>query len=97
MKDYPVFNVYKGLQKPLIFKGFKGKFIYFGAGCVIAGLVLCAVMSMVVSFVWGGITLVVVMFGGLSITAMLQKKGLHNKDKRKGEYIVTRTFQRDNK
>lgn len=94
MKDYPIYSVYKGLQKLLIFKGFKGKFIYIGASCIIAGLLLCAVMSMLLSFIWGGITLIVVMFGGLSITAMLQKKGLHNKDNRKGEFIITRTVHK---
>lgn len=96
-QDYPEFNVYKGLQKPLIFKGLKGKFIYWGAGCVIAGLLLCAAMSVLVSFVVGGITLIVVLFGGLSLVSMLQRKGLHNKDKRRGVYIVTKTFQRDSK
>ena len=40
---------------------------------------------------WGGITLVIVMFGGLGITSQLQRKGLHRKDKRKGIYIVSRT------
>ena len=46
---------------------------------------------------WGGITLVIVMFGGLEITSQLQRKGLHRKDKRKGIYIVSRTFVRDRK
>ena len=80
-KEHLSYNVYKGLQKPLIFKGFKGKFIYIGGA----------------SFMWGGITLVIVMFGGLGITSKLQRKGLHKKDKRKGIYIVSRTFVRDRK
>ena len=36
------FAVYKGLQKPLIFKGFKGKFIYWGIASLLAGLVFGA-------------------------------------------------------
>ena len=87
-KEYPSYNVYKGLQKPLIFKGFKGKFIYIGGACIISALLLCAIVSTLASFMWGGITLVIVMFGGLGITSQLQRKGLHRKDKRKGIYIV---------
>ena len=64
-KEYPSYNVYKGLQKPLIFKGFKGKFIYIGGACIISALLLCAIVSTLASFMWGGITLVIVMFGGL--------------------------------
>ena len=93
----PSYNVYKGLQKPLIFKGFKGKFIYIGGACIISALLLCAIVSTLASFMWGGITLVIVMFGGLGITSQLQRKGLHRKDKRKGIYIVSRTFIRDRK
>lgn len=37
------------------------------------------------------------MFGGLGITSQLQRKGLHRKDKRKGIYIVSRTYIRDRK
>lgn len=96
-KEYPMYNVYKGLQKPLIFKGFKGKFIYIGGACVVGALLLCAVVSTLSSFLWGGVTLVIVMFGGLGITAQMQKKGLHKKDKRTGIYIVSHTFIRDRK
>ena len=56
-KEYPSYNVYKGLQKPLIFKGFKGKFIYIGGACIISALLLCAIVSTLASFMWGGITL----------------------------------------
>ena len=36
------FPIYKGLQKPLVFRGFKGKYIYWGLGSLLAGLVLGA-------------------------------------------------------
>ena len=39
----------------------------------------------------------ITMFAGLGITSQLQRKGLHRKDKRKGIYIVSRTFIRDRK
>lgn len=89
------YPVYKGLQKPLMFKGFKGKYIYIGFGCIAGGLVACIAVSMIASFLWGGITLVAVMGAGLFITARGQRKGLHNKDKRRGIFIVQRVFSRE--
>jgi hypothetical protein len=89
---YPVFNAYKGLQKPLMFRGFKGKFIYMGFGSIIGALILCIIVSTVTSFMWGGLTLVVVMVGGLALTATQQKKGLHQKDNRKGVFIVSHSI-----
>lgn len=95
-KEYPSYNVYKGLLKPLIFKGFKGKFIYIGGACIISALLLlCAIVSTLASFMWGGITLVIVMFGGLGITSQLQRKGLHRKDKTKRHiYSITHFYKR---
>lgn len=92
--EYPMYNVYKGLQKPLIFKGLKGRFIYIGAGCVILSMILCAVLSTIFSFLYGGISLVVVLFGGLYLTSVSQKKGLHRKDKRKGVFIINKVFNK---
>lgn len=97
-KEHLSYNVYKGLQKPLIFKGFKGKFIYIGGACIISALLLCAIVSTLASFMWGGITLVIVMFGGLGITSKLQRKRTsQEKINEKGIYIVSRTFVRDRK
>lgn len=87
----------RGYKSPLFSKDLKGKFIYIGGACIISALLLCAIVSTLASFMWGGITLVIVMFGGLGITSKLQRKGLHKKDKRKGIYIVSRTFVRDRK
>lgn len=36
-KSYPV---YKGLQKPLVYKGFKGRYMYWAIGSVVGGVVL---------------------------------------------------------
>jgi len=33
------YSIYKGLQKPLVYRGFKGKFIGWGIGFLIMGLV----------------------------------------------------------
>lgn len=95
MPHFQQYNVYKGLQKPLIFKGFKGRFIYIGAGIAISSLIICALVSSLVSFVWGGFALIVIMFGGFALIAQQQKKGLHRKDKSKGVFVVHKIFWRD--
>lgn len=84
-------------KSPYFPKDLKANVIYIGGACIISALLLCAIVSTLASFMWGGITLVIVMFGGLGITSQLQRKGLHRKDKRKGIYIVSRTFIRDRK
>lgn len=66
-----------------------------GFGSIIGALVLCVIVSTVASFMWGGLTLVVVMVGGLALTASQQKKGLHKKDKRKGIYVVSHSVFRE--
>ncbi len=83
------YNVYKGLQKPLIFKAFKGKFIYWGLGILVGSLFVGVILIVTVSILIGAIVMVGGMVGGLLFLASKQKKGLHNKDKSKGIFIVT--------
>lgn len=88
-KDYR-YEVYKGLQKPLVFQSFKGKFIYWGAGFAIMSLVNAIVFNLLWGYMVGGFAMLITLGGGLYFTAQRQKKGLHNKTKSKGIYIVTR-------
>ncbi|MGY3055524.1 hypothetical protein ACVWYG_003745 [Pedobacter sp. UYEF25] len=81
------FAVYKGLQKPLVYKGFKGKFIYWGIGCLLSGLVTGSVSMALINKYVGAIVMVVVIVGGLLYTATQQKKGLHRKIRYSGIFI----------
>lgn len=81
------FSVYKGLQKPLVYKGFKGKYIYWGVGFLLAGLVAGALAMALISKIVGAIVLVGCIVGGLYYTAGRQKKGLYNKTRNIGTYI----------
>jgi hypothetical protein len=87
MKRYAV---YKGLQKPLIFKGFKGKFIYWGVGCLLAGLVFGALTMVLVSGWLGALVLIGFIVGGLFYIAGRQKKGLHVKTLTRAIQVHTR-------
>jgi hypothetical protein len=81
------FAVCKGLQKPLIFRGFRGKFIYWGLGSLLAGLVLGALTMSLVNMYLGAVVLIGSIVGGLFYTASRQKKGLHSKTRAGGIYI----------
>ena len=72
------FSIYKGLQKPLVYKGFKGKFIGWGIGSLAFGLV------------GGGLTGALTnlaIAGGLTYTFHRQKGGLHDKARDRGTLI----------
>ena len=80
------FNVYKGLQKPLVYKGFKGKFIYWGIGSLLAGLVLGALCMALIHMLLGVLVLAGCIGGGLLFTLQKQRSGLHDKSRSSGHY-----------
>lgn len=85
----PVYNAYKGLQKPLVFKSFKGKYIYWGLSILVVSLFLGVILMVTLSLLLGAIAMIGGMVGGLLFIASKQKKGLHTKDNTKGILIVT--------
>jgi hypothetical protein len=85
-RKYPV---YKGLQRPLIFKGFKGKFIYWGIGSLLTGLVFGALTMSLVNMWLGAMVLIGFIVGGLLFTASKQKGGLHAKSRASNIFILT--------
>jgi hypothetical protein len=84
-RKYPV---YKGLQKPLIFKGFKGKYIYWGLGFLLAGLVAGALTMSLIGMWLGAVVLIGTIAGGLLFTAGKQKGGLHAKSRSSNIFIL---------
>lgn len=85
VRKYPV---YKGLQKPLIFKGFKGKYIYWGIGALLAGLVFGALTMTLINMWLGAIVLVSIVIGGLLYIAGKQKDGLYSKQRAAAIQII---------
>ena len=82
------YQIYKGLQSPLVFKGFKGKFIYLGVAVILGSFVLAIILINLVDYVTGFIAMAVLLILGLLKLAQEQKKGLHNKKRENGIYIV---------
>ncbi len=83
-----VFPIYKGLQKPLVYKGFKGRYMYWAIGFVILGLFLAGVIGTVFNLVAGVIIMAVIAGGGIYYTSQKQKNGLYDKKRDKGIYVL---------
>jgi hypothetical protein len=81
------YAIYKGLQKPLVYRGFKGKFIFWGIGALLAGLVLGGLTIALVNMWLGAVVLIGCIVGGLLFIAGKQKGGLHSKSAKKAVYI----------
>lgn len=85
MKTY---LVYKGLQKPLIFKGFKGRYIYWGAGAIIGGFIAAGLIGAIFNLFMGAGAMLVITVGGIFYISQKQKGGLYDKKRSKGEYYI---------
>ena len=87
--DNKSYNAYKGLQKPLVFKFLKGKYIYWALGILVGSMILGIVTIVAISNIIGIFVLLGGMGGGIVYITNKQKKGLHKKDSSKGIYIIT--------
>ncbi|SDD70813.1 hypothetical protein [Pedobacter soli] len=81
------FPVYKGLQKPLSYKGLKGKFIAWGAVALVGGLILGGTTGAFINMYLGA----AVALGSIGVMLYYvlsqQKKGLHSKSRHNGIFI----------
>jgi hypothetical protein len=88
-KTYPLF---KGLQRPLVFKMFKGKYIYWAMGSIVTGIVVGGVISATISSVIGILSMAGISAPLLLFVIAKQKKGLHSKYTFKGILIYSPQF-----
>ena len=90
---YRIFSVYKGLQRPIQFKGLKGKFIYSAFIIALSSLFIAVIVSTFTSFLVGSCTMVSVALGGIIGMALYQRKyGLYRKNIIKGIFVVHSIF-----
>ena len=75
------YSIYKGLQRPLVFKVFKGKFIYWAMGSVLAGIISGGLIGAFFSQVAGLLAMLCISVSLLLYTLGKQKQGLYNKRK----------------
>lgn len=91
--QYQNYSVYKGLQKPLEFLGFKGRYVFIALGAAIGSAILFIVLT-ILSQTLLAIALTLLLLGGTSIWIFVkQKKGLHSKKTHQGVYIVSHLIQ----
>lgn len=83
------FAIYKGLQRPLTFKAFKGKFIYYAACVLIGSVIIAGLVTAVVSAIAGLIVLFISVVPGLMYIISSQKNGLYNKKRDTAIYLRT--------
>ncbi|MDR2774255.1 MAG: DUF4133 domain-containing protein [Tannerella sp.] len=87
------YSVYKGLQRPIQFKGLKGNYIYFAFGIAVGSLFVAILVTPFTNFLTGCITMALVAFGGIVGMALYQRKyGLYRKRILDGVYIVHNIF-----
>jgi uncharacterized membrane protein YoaK (UPF0700 family) len=83
------YQIYKGLQRPLVFKMFKGRFIYWALGSLVGGILAGIVLGAVVSSFAGLIAMLVVSFPLLMLTIEKQKQGLYHKKTDEAVFIIS--------
>lgn len=84
VKSYPI---YKGLQKPLTYKGFKGKYIYWGLASLLLGLVMGSIAAAISNMILAALIALTSMASGLGYTIIKQKKGQYSKVNHSGKFI----------
>ena len=85
--DYPVF---KGLQRPLEFLGFQGRYIYWASGTVGGAILFFFIFHISCGFVVGLIVATAILGVGGIMIFIKQRKGLHSKKEDKGLFIAAR-------
>jgi len=90
------FLIYKGLQKPLVYRGFQGKFIAWGISSLVLGVVLGGLIGSLTSMILGGVITISVIVLGLFITSQQQKKGLHTKTRYVGVFQIATVLKLKN-
>lgn len=84
---YTDFPVFKGLQKPLEFMGFQGRYIYWAAATAGGAIVGFIIAYCLLGFVVGLVVLVFAISTGAALIFLKQRKGLHTKKSDQGVYI----------
>lgn len=83
-KSYPI---YKGLQKPLTYKGFKGKYIYWALGSLILGLLVGAVATALTNMIISGLSALASMGSCIAFILYKQNQGLYNRNIYSGIFV----------
>ena len=91
--QYVSYPMFKGLQKPLEFMGFQGRYITWAA-CAVGGAILgFIIVYCILGFVAGLVVLIVSLCTGAILIFFKQKKGLHTKKEDHGVFIYACSYR----
>ena len=82
------YKLYKGLQRPLVFKMFKGRYIYWAGSALVITIALAIIISATIGSLFGLITLAVLGGGSLMYVINKQKSGLYKKTTSNATFIM---------
>lgn len=83
-----MYKIYKGVQKPLMFKGMKGKYIYISGAIIGGGLLFIIIFSSFLGFLLSAGIGIGAIVGGIAYVLQKQSKGIYSKNKEQGKFIV---------
>lgn len=87
-EEYPEYPVFKGLQKPLEFWGFRGRYVWWAMGAVFGAILAFIAGYTIDGFVLGLVLSVIILGFGYMMIEIRQRKGLHTKKIMKGVFII---------
>ena len=85
--QYVSYPMFKGLQNPLEFMGFQGRYITWAAATVGGGILSFIIVYFILGFVAGLIVLAVTLCIGAALIFFKQRRGLHTKKEEHGIFI----------
>ena len=92
MNEEKRYKIYKGLQRPLIFKIFKGKYIYWAGGSMVVGVIGAGIASTLFGSLTGIITLIGITIPLLLYTVNKQKSGIYSKTRNNKIYVIQQKY-----
>lgn len=87
------YGIYKGLQRPLEFKGLQGRYIVWGAATGLGSFLLFVIFVIPFGFFVGFLVMLLSLVFGATMIVVKQRRGLHDKRVYKGIKIVTCLFR----
>lgn len=89
-----MYKIYKGVSKPLMFKGFKGNYIYMAGACLGLAIIIMIMLSGTLGFIVSGVISIAVGGGGITFILKKQSEGMNKGKKDTGIYIVKNRLNR---
>ncbi len=82
------FHLYKGLKKPLVFFGLKGKYLLYALGVILVGAFFLLIGNVIFGFFGAILCIIFIGIALWGIFLIQDKKGLYNKTKNNDELHI---------